>query len=120
MVGGKIYCPNDAALGAAPQVSKTNGLAITSLILGILSLPLDLFWCIGVPVGIAALVTGLMARNQINQSGGVQGGNGMAIAGMIMGGISGVVFGGAAVIMGILLLLGPVVGNVFSNIVQNL
>ena len=53
----------------------TNGLAIASMVLGILWL----YW-----VGsILALVFGYVARGQIKQSG--QGGDGMAIAGIVLG-----------------------------------
>jgi hypothetical protein len=103
-------------------------MAIASLILGIVSVPLLLclsgilppLGCLGVIAGLAALITGVVARNQIKQGGGIQGGGGMALAGMIIGGLTGVFFGIIVLIISILLLLGPVVGNVFSNIVENL
>jgi hypothetical protein len=58
---------------------KTNGLAITSLVLGIA----QIFICI---IGaILALVFGYISRRQIDESGGTQGGRGMAIAGIILG-----------------------------------
>jgi hypothetical protein len=103
-------------------------MAVTSLILGIVSIPLLLclpgifppLGCLGVLAGIVALIIGSTARNQIKQSGGVQGGGGMALAGMIIGGLTGVFFGIVVLVISILLLLGPVVGNVFSNIVENL
>jgi Domain of unknown function (DUF4190) len=58
---------------------KTNGLAIASLVLGIA----QIFLCI--IGGILALVFGYIARRQIDESGGTQGGRGMAIAGIILG-----------------------------------
>ena len=58
---------------AAPQT--TNGLAIASLVLGIIWV----YW-IG---SILALIFGFIALGQINQSGGRQGGRGLAIAGII-------------------------------------
>jgi Domain of unknown function (DUF4190) len=58
---------------------KPNGLAIASLVLGIA----QIFICI---VGaILALVFGYISRRQIDESGGTQGGRGMAIAGIILG-----------------------------------
>jgi hypothetical protein len=57
----------------------TNGFAIASLVLGILG------W---VPCGIGsvlAIVFGFIARSQIRASGGRQGGDGLAIAGLILG-----------------------------------
>lgn len=128
-VGGKIYCPEcEASAVASLQAGGTNSMAVTSLILGIVSIPLLLclpgifppLGCLGVLAGIVALIIGSTARNQIKQSGGVQGGGGMALAGMIIGGLTGVFFGIVVLVISILLLLGPVVGNVFSNIVENL
>src|SRR5918995_1248899 len=58
---------------------KTNGLAIASLVLGIA----QIFLCI--IGGILSLVFGYIARRQIDESGGTQGGRGMAIAGIILG-----------------------------------
>jgi hypothetical protein len=59
------------------QPVKTNGLAIASLVLGILWL-----WWIGSAL---ALVFGYAAKNQIDLSGGTQGGRGLAIAGIVLG-----------------------------------
>ncbi len=59
-----------------PQAG-TNGMAIASMVMGILWL----YW-----VGSAlALVFGYMARKQIRESGGQQQGNGMATAGIVLG-----------------------------------
>jgi hypothetical protein len=57
----------------------TNGLAVASLVLGIA----QIFICI--IGGILALVFGYIARRQIDESGGTQGGRGMAVAGIILG-----------------------------------
>jgi hypothetical protein len=119
-VGGRTYCPDCAAAGTPIQSGRTNGLAITSLVLGIVSLPLLSCYGAGIPFGIAAVITGLISRNQIKASNGMQSGEGMALAGIITGGVGAVLIGGAIVVIAILLLLGPVVGNVFSNIVQGL
>jgi Domain of unknown function (DUF4190) len=56
---------------------KTNGLAIASLILGIVWL----YW-IG---SILALIFGYMAKKQIDESGGRETGRGMAVAGIVLG-----------------------------------
>ena len=64
----------------APQVilqSKTNGFAIASLVLGIV-------WVYGI-TSILALVFGYKARREIDASGGVQTGRGMATAGVVLG-----------------------------------
>ena len=63
---------------AAPvQKAGTNGFSIASLVLGIIWL----YW-IG---SILALVFGYVAKSQIDRTGGVQGGRGMAIAGIVLG-----------------------------------
>lgn len=56
---------------------STNGLAIASMVLGILWI----YW-IG---SILALVFGYVANSQIKRSGGQQSGRGMAIAGIVLG-----------------------------------
>ena len=117
--GEQPYSPSVGVTpGMSPQASRTNGLAIVSLILGIVSVPM-LFFCSGggILFGIAALITGWIARRQIKNSNGTQGGGGIALAGMIAGGAIGVLFG--LVIFG-LALLGPAIGNVFSNIIQEI
>jgi hypothetical protein len=53
------------------------------MILGILSLV-----CFGLLAGIPAIILGHMAKNEIDASGGMQEGRGMAQAGFIMGIIS--------------------------------
>ncbi len=68
-----------AAAAAVPAAASppTNGKAIASMVLGILVL------CgIG---SILALVFGHQARNEIDASGGYQGGRGMATAGIVLG-----------------------------------
>jgi hypothetical protein len=65
--------------GYAPAVpaTKTNGLAIAGMVLGILWL----YW-IG---SILALIFGYVAKGQIDASNGQQGGRGMAIAAIVLG-----------------------------------
>jgi hypothetical protein len=64
-------------LGSAPA-STTSGLAIASLVLGIL-------WVFGVG-SLVALILGLVARARIRNSGGTIGGQGLATAGTALGG----------------------------------
>lgn len=61
----------------------TNTMAVISMIAGILGLTV-------VPVlgSIVALVVGYMARKEIRESNGSQGGDGIAVAGIVMGWIS--------------------------------
>jgi hypothetical protein len=63
--------------GPVTRSTSTNGLAIASMVLGILWL----YW-IG---SILALVFGYVAKGQIDRSGGRQTGRGMAIAGIVLG-----------------------------------
>ena len=65
---------------AVATAQPTNGLAIASLVLGIVWL-----WGIG---SILAIILGVVAKNQIDQSGGLQQGRGLAIAGIIVGSVT--------------------------------
>ena len=60
--------------------TKTSGLAISSLVLGILS-----FVCFSILTAIPGVICGHKALSQIKRSGGALAGKGMAIAGLIMG-----------------------------------
>jgi len=60
---------------------KTNGLAIASLVLGILGI------CCGL-LGILGLIFGYVGKSQIEKSGGAETGNGLAIAGIVLGWIA--------------------------------
>ena len=71
--------------------NTTNGMAIASLILGILWL-----WWLG---SILALIFGYIGKNQIDKSGGQQSGRGMAIAGIVLGWI------GVAILVVIIVLV---------------
>lgn len=67
----------------APQTApgaKTNTMALISLIAGILGL--TIFPFLG---SIAAVITGSMARKEITASAGAETGDGMAMAGLVMG-----------------------------------
>ena len=74
---GKWYPPQPPVIPVRP---KTNGLAIASMVLGIVWI----YW-IG---SILAIVFGHVALSQIKKSGGTQGGRGMAIAGLVLGYLS--------------------------------
>lgn len=65
------------------QQTKTAGTAITSLVFGILGMT-----CLG-PVGaIPAVICGHVAKSKINKSAGTLQGDGMALAGLILGYVS--------------------------------
>jgi hypothetical protein len=62
---------------------RTNGLAVASLVLGILAM------CYGITSPLA-LIFGYRGKRQIDESGGAQAGRGMAIAGIVLGWIGAV------------------------------
>ena len=70
----------DPTPSGVPAAKPTNSLAIVSLVLGIASY-------FGLPIvgAVAAIITGHIARGQIRDSGGIQGGEGMALAGLVLG-----------------------------------
>ena len=90
-------------------------MAIVSLSAGILAYVL-------VPIlgAIVAIVTGHMARKEITNSGGRLTGNGLALAGLILGYIQVFLLVIPLCVIVILALLGPAIGNVFSNIVLDI
>src|SRR5712692_2467937 len=59
---------------------RTDGLAIGSLICGIVGIV-----CLGIVLGPAAAIMGFISRQRIVSSGGTLGGGGLAIAGLILG-----------------------------------
>lgn len=71
-----------------PQPQQTSPLAIVSLVTGILGV----LCCNFFVLSIAAVVTGIIGRKQIAQSGGRQKGDGLAKAGLVLG-IVGLVLG---------------------------
>jgi hypothetical protein len=85
--------PSQAA--AAPQEApatsgRTSGRATTSLILGILSIPVSIIPLLAWVLGVVAIVLGTTARGEIRRTG--IGGNGRAMAGIICG-VIGIVLG---------------------------
>jgi hypothetical protein len=63
--------------GLVPANPSTNGMAVAALICGIAQL------AVGLPAGIAAIILGHKARRRIRQTG--EGGDGMALAGLVLG-----------------------------------
>lgn len=79
-----------------PGQQLPQGMAIAAMVLGIASVPL-LFCCyIGIITGILAIILGLIAMNQAKQ--GQAQGHGMALAGVITGGVVVVLFIGLIVL----------------------
>ena len=70
----------DQQYSPVPPAQVTSTLAIVSLISGIAS-----WFILPFIAAVAAVITGHMAKNEIKKSNGMQGGNGMATAGMVLG-----------------------------------
>ncbi len=88
------------------QAPKTNTLAIVSLVLGIGAFVVGIFLPFLMQLG--AVICGHMARGQIARSGGQEGGDGLALTGLILGYIGLAIFGLVALVLGgsILALIG--------------
>ena len=89
-------------VSSAPVVPQNNVMAIASMVLGIASIPLLLYFSAGIIPGIIAVALGFTAKKKIAESNGAEKGRGMALAGIILG-ISAVII---AVIIVILVILG--------------
>jgi hypothetical protein len=77
--------PPPGAVPGQPQQPQ-NALGITSLVLGIASFPLLCCFSIGILTGIAAVVTGFLAKGKAEQ--GLATNRGMAMAGLICGAVA--------------------------------
>ncbi|MEM9187374.1 MAG: DUF1559 domain-containing protein [Planctomycetota bacterium] len=74
-----------------PGPPKTSGLAVTSLVLGVLS------FFFSVLAGLPAIICGALALGKIGNSGGAVAGKGLAIAGLATGGVGTVMSVGCAI-----------------------
>ena len=82
---GNPYAATNTSYGNKPMMppqAPSQGLAIASLVLGILSV---VMCCYGIFLAVPAVVLGAVAIKQVNR--GEAGGKGMAIAGVVLGGI---------------------------------
>jgi Domain of unknown function (DUF4190) len=86
---------------------KFNPLAITSMVLGILSIPSCCCVFIGSPMAIAGLVLGIISLGKIKQSPQMFKGGGMAIAGIVCSAV--------ALILDLLALLTTIDDNLKST-----
>jgi hypothetical protein len=98
-----------ATLTAPPKPSV---LAIISLCLGIVSIPL-IFVCIGWFTALAGLILGIIALVNIQSSNGAIKGKGLAIGGLISSVLSMVIFGCVIAVM-----QGPSSGGSFESILD--
>jgi uncharacterized protein DUF4190 len=121
----------------SPTSAPNNPLSIASLVSGVAAwvigglgscllsfLFLPLAFCTGILFlggNLAAAIMGHLARNQIRQSAGAQTGDGMALAGIVLGwgGVAISVLAGCGLILAAV-LLGPAIGNVFSEVILTL
>ena len=88
-----------APLSPGREPTKTNGAAIASLILGILGLLLAVL-IVGLPLALIAVILGFIALSSIGksqQTATPQSGKGMAVAGLVTGGL-GLVMGAVLVV----------------------
>jgi Domain of unknown function (DUF4190) len=69
-------------MGYAAQ--RTDGLAIASLVIGIISL-VCFFVCGGIVLGPTAAIMGFISRQRVATSGGTLGGGSLAIVGLVLG-----------------------------------
>jgi hypothetical protein len=60
-------------------------MAIGALVCGILSALCGVIGCFGLVVGPVAIVLGVVARRRIRESGGMTKGDGLALAGLVLG-----------------------------------
>lgn len=88
--------PDHGVPAPTPAPRTTNGFAVASLVLGIVF--------IGGIGSILALIFGYIARNQIDESNSIEGGRGMAIAGIVLGWVG----LGLVALMIVLMLAGPI------------
>ena len=75
--------PEAGAVQGAPYPDKASGMAVTALVLGILS-----FCCCGFIAGIPALILGYMENGKIGRHESSPKGKWMVLVGMILGAIS--------------------------------
>lgn len=101
-------------------IKKTNGLAVASLVIGVLAWPLACCYGAGIPLGLAALVMGLIGLRQVKSNPSELSGQNVAIAGAILGGISTITGVVILLSLGSLTLLGPQIGDVFSKVNESL
>jgi hypothetical protein len=95
--------------------AETSTLAVISLVSGIVS------WLLIPIIGaIVAVITGHKAMEEIRESGGRLGGGTMATIGLVLGYANFILICLPACVIFALVILGPSIGNVFSNIVMQI
>lgn len=105
--GGYGGPPSDYGVYDTP---KSNPKALWALVIGIVSLPLACYACLGW-LGAVAIYLGMKAKGEISASGGRQSGLGQAQAGLVLGWVA--VVGGTIVLILNIVLLST--GNISWN-----
>lgn len=77
--------PVPAPMGGAPSLPPSQGMAIASLVCGILALLGCCFWPVGGPLALVAIVLGHIAISKVKRQPDRFGGKGMATGGLITG-----------------------------------
>jgi Domain of unknown function (DUF4190) len=77
---GAAYSP----MGAGYAAPRNDGLAVASLVIGILALACSVA-CLGIVLGPTAAIMGFISRQRITSSGGALGGGTLALIGLILG-----------------------------------
>jgi hypothetical protein len=72
------------AVAAGYAAPRTDGLAIASLVIGILAVVCSVA-CLGIALGPTAAIMGFISRQRINSSGGTLGGGTLAVIGLVLG-----------------------------------
>ena len=86
-MGGGYVPPPPAGFSAMPAgyaAPRNDGLAVASLVIGILSLVCSVA-CLGIVLGPTAAIMGFISRQRIAASGGALGGATLALIGLILG-----------------------------------
>jgi len=106
---------------AVPAVpTRTSGLAIGGLVTGILGIIIScVFWPIGVILGLAGLVLGILGLNEIKKQPGMQGKE-MAIIAIVLGALGLVIALLAVVGVIALITMGPRISSIFGEIYNSL
>jgi hypothetical protein len=87
LTGGRVATPQPVS------TPRTNGMALTSLIMGILAITIGFCCCYGLPFNLFGVIFSLIAFAQIKADPQNQGGRGLALTGLILS-IASFVIGG--------------------------
>jgi len=70
--------------GYGYAAQRTDGLAVASLVIGIISIVCSIA-CLGIILGPTAAIMGFISRQRIATSGGAMGGGTLAVVGLVLG-----------------------------------